>query len=737
MSDEDARLLDVIAELNESVRDAARRASALDTRIDSLPSPEDIAAAVEAEVERSIGRARDVIDARVGSLGANLDALSRRLAEVGEALVPLEGVRTELATVADASGGLRDVRATVTAIAERLSAIADRAAAPPDAPTTDGATIGGGFDARLEEFQRTLESTVATMRTDFEVLVRAEQHESEKRTDSLGLRITNLSLGVTKTLEDLIGQSERMAERARTLEAENAAILEAVKAEIAGLSEGGAEAVRARAALIDSAVGTQTDAILQSVTERLGAISERMSGAIAELGSRVGEAPPDVTPMLLEMRAQLTALANVEPVSLPPDANAESQRELSRQVHAGLEHVLSEIRAHQAQSSEQTSVRFDGIEAGLVRAMVDLRDVIDRMAARSSSGLDEVREAITAIGEVSSGIERSRAELSQAIESLGSQLVARTAGVTTSIKDRAGLLSEQITALAGADDIAVAVREAIAQPIAETKRETDERLDGMERDLGGIAANVNEIWIRVRSIVKGLGEDRIVAREASAQTAARIEEVTRAEDRLAVRLIEAEQRLATSMRAIETERDRVFLETLRELLEKLPRRERKIFRKRVREIAVARSGDEQPVEVPPASLETEPPRPSEAPPPARAETARPKPKTKSGQKQKAAEKAKTVAKPPKSKTSPTSGPRPPKKGAERASRRDAMVQPQRAEQSNAAAPPHGGSKPNAVEHAERRGPEAPKDTRSSSETSISSDAPITPKEAPEPDQSPE
>ena len=43
-----------------------------------------------------------------------------------------------------------------------------------------------------------------------------------------------------------------------------------------------------------------------------------------------------------------------------------------------------------------------------------------------------------------------------------------------------------------------------------------------------------------------------------------------------------------AMRAIETARDRVFLETLNDLLERMPRRERKLFRRRVREIGPTR-----------------------------------------------------------------------------------------------------------------------------------------------------
>src|ERR1700752_718676 len=107
---EDQQLRETEAELSELVRDAARRTRALDARIDSLPGPLEIASAVESELERSAREARDAIDARVGSLGVDLEGLSRRLAEIGDALVPLEGLRTEIATLADESASFKEIR---------------------------------------------------------------------------------------------------------------------------------------------------------------------------------------------------------------------------------------------------------------------------------------------------------------------------------------------------------------------------------------------------------------------------------------------------------------------------------------------------------------------------------------------------------------------------------------------------------------------------------------------------
>jgi len=217
------------------------------------------------------------------------------------------------------------------------------------------------------------------------------------------------------------------------------------------------------------------------------------------------------------------------------------------------------------------------------------------------------------------------------MESFSTQLVTRTAGVKTSITERTGRLEDQIAALPGRDALAEAILKRLAPGMADAARQGEEKITGMEQDIGGVASNVNEIWIRVRSIAKGLEEEREAAREDAAQAAERIQELTRGEARLAARVNDAERRLVESMRAIETERDRVFLETLGDLLEKMPRRERKLFRKRVREIPLRR-GEPEP-RVSPAPQSSEPPirrfaGPTEtarAPQPARAK-AKPKPK---------------------------------------------------------------------------------------------------------------
>jgi len=755
-------LREAIAELSETIREIARRSAALDARIDAMPGAMEIASAVESEVEHSVREARDVIDARVGSLGAELESLSQRLAEVSDALVPLEGLRTEIATVADESASFRDTRSLLQSALEQLSG--------GHLPTVAGDTIGAEVDARLDQFRRVLEETATTIRSDFELLVGAEQEASERRNDALGLRITNMSVGVTATLDYLTAQAERMGERARQIEAENAAILQAIRQEIASADGGTAraeaaddtgpkvlsalrelvdridtiesrvaegpdrgdgtgvlvlDAVRELAAHVatiearisqgpDPSAGTDAlvlDAVRELAT-KVTTIEARVSDGLASLETKAAErsAPavvgdlnvPElarIEPALEDVRARLAELARVEPAlnevadqlaalahgdptleevrarlseiaRVEPALDAlmaqltdlarvepaladvrEQLRELARlqpnkadsdasaalisstveQLRATLDEAIGAMRESLAQPFGELSARLDSVEAAVARAVADTSDALDGAAAQSAGGMQDVRAALAQLTESASGIERIRQELFQAMESFSTQLVTRTAGVKTSITERAGRLEDQIAALPGRDALAEAVLKRLAPGMADAARQGEEKIAGMEQDIGGVASNVNEIWIRVRSIAKSLEEEREAAREDTAQAAERIEELTRGEARLAARVNEAERRLVESMRAIETERDRVFLETLGDLLEKMPRRERKLFRKRVREIPLRR-GEPEP-RVSPAPQSSEPPirrfaGPTEtarAPQPARAK-AKPKPK---------------------------------------------------------------------------------------------------------------
>ena len=861
----DDKLRETVAELSELVRDSARRTAALDARIDSLPGPHEIASAVESGVEQSVREARDVIDARVGSLGVDLEGLSRRLAEVGDALVPLEGLRTEIATLADESAAFAEMRTHLGSALEQLAA-----GKVPTLDTSGPERVAAEVDARLENFRRLLDETASQIRSDFEVLVRGEQDASERRSDALGLRITNMSVGVTSTLEYLTQQAERIAERGRAIESENVGILNAIKDQVEAIrgavprtaSDDGAilEAVRgveSRVRDIETRLSERMSSLEARVDRKpadggIGEIADQLNAVIAlleaptrdpmlqevrdRLSSVVVPEPPARDPILDEMRAQLEQIASAEPATIPDEELKEIRAQLAElaatrsgsspgvldeirtelfelrgellelrdrdapardpvldEIRARIdglvvsgpqaphpmlneiverldrmastqpasvepvdtEKFLEEVRAHfeqlatraapardpileeikerlerlastepaetdpilhemRAQLSDllaaesprdpildeiraqlaslerpegaadgvaateagvasaverlraaldeavttvqegvsrsvgELSLRLDAVESKMVQLAGDTSDALDGAAAQTAGGMQDVRTALEALKETGSGIERIRQELFQAMESFSTQLVTRTAAVRTSISERTGRIEEKIASLNKPEDIVDALAERITPSILDASSERDEKIAGMEKELGGVASNVNEIWIRVRSIVKRMEQERAAVEEDAASTAEQIERLARSEERLGVRLMEAEQRLVQAMRAIETARDRIFLETLNDVLEAMPRRERKLFRRRVKDIGPTR-GEPTPVPMIAPAATTPAPTRRFAPPTqaqqrvARApEPARAKPKPKPKPRSKAKPKPRTV-----------------------------------------------------------------------------------------------
>jgi hypothetical protein len=179
--------------------------------------------------------------------------------------------------------------------------------------------------------------------------------------------------------------------------------------------------------------------------------------------------------------------------------------------------------------------------------------------------------------------------------------------VKTSITDRAARLESQIASLPRADDVAAAVAGRLESIVSEGARKAEERADAVQHELSGIASNINEIWIRVRETAKGLEEVRGASREDSATMVALIEEMAQSEERSAARLAEAERRFVSAVRGIEHERDRIFIETLNEFLERLPRRERNRLGKRMRALNFGRRPWEELVEEAPQPLQPDAP----------------------------------------------------------------------------------------------------------------------------------
>ena len=909
-SPDDNQLRETVAELSELVRDAARRTAALDARIDSLPGPLEIASAVESEVERSVREARDVIDARVGSLGVDLEGLSRRLAEVADALVPLEGLRTEIATLADESASFAEMRKHLGSALEQLAG-----GKVPTLDTSGPERVAAEVDARLENFRRLLDETASQIRTDFEVLVRGEQEASERRSDALGLRITNMSVGVTSTLEYLTQQAERISERGRAIESENVGILNAIKDQVEAIrgavprtaSDDGAilEAVRgvesrvgdiemrlsermsslearvdrkpadggvseiadqlnaviavleaptrdpmlqevrdrlssivipeppARDPILDEirlqlerlasaepaavpdqamkeiraqlaelsatpsgsssgvleeirneifelrgellelrdrdapprdpvldeiraridglgaaepqephpmlneilerldriataqAVSTepvQNDAVLQEVREKLEQLSspaapprdpvlDEIKEKLEELSSTEPPEPPETDPILREIRAQLSdliaaetprdpileeiraQLASLQPPEDAADPGAATEAAVASGIEllrAGLDEAVTSVQESVSRSVGELSLRLDAVESKMVQLAGDTSDALDGAAAQTAGGMQDVRAALEQLKETGSGIERIRQELFQAMESFSSQLVTRTAAVRTSISERTGRLEEKLAAISNPEGLVDALAERLTPSIADASSERDEKIAGMEKELGGVASNVNEIWIRVRSIVKRMEQERAAVEEDAASTAEQIERLAQGEERLGVRLMEAEQRLVQAMRAIETARDRVFLQTLNDVLEAMPRRERKLFRRRVKDIGPTRGEPAPAPMIAPAATTAAPsrrfappvqkePRSTRAPEPQRATPkAKPKPKAKAKAKPKPKPAAKIAApveaKPAKPKPKPK--PKPKAKAGPKAAPRSEKPAPQ-------------------------------------------------------------
>jgi hypothetical protein len=621
------QLHDAVNQLSELVRDAARKSVALETRIEALPGPKDIAVAVEAELERTVREAREAIDARVGQLSGDLDTLERRLAEIGDALLPLEGLRTEIATVADESSSFSEIRAAITEAVGRIGSVAPSPSGPAVAPAVD-------TDELIAAVRGALDTTVASIRSDFEVLVRAEQQEAEKRIDALGLRITNLSFSVSKALEDLVGHSARVNERAQVLESENAAILEAVRKEIVAAVTAGEEA-RQRSESLGESVSARAAALESNLAERVAALESMLTERLQTLTGHVGALPDDITTTLAEINRTLATAGNLGGVQATIEAAAEQLRsDQARQlteIGSQQERAVAELEAGQARALEQISERVAEVAPSVARALADVRDALASSTLRSSeelsglkeaiasiieavgsapqqttSILDELRAPLTQMAEAAGSIEATRAELAAALASLEEHLVTRTAGVKTSITDRATRLETQISSLPKAEDVANAVGERISKSLTEAQRKADETADAVRHDVNEVASNVNEIWMRVRTMGKGLEELRAASKEDAATLIALIEEMAQSEERSAARLAEAERRFVASVRQIEHDRDRVFIETLNEFLERLPRRERNRLSKRMRALNFARRSKEEPEPLPEVEAAAEP-----------------------------------------------------------------------------------------------------------------------------------
>jgi len=650
------RLHDAVSQLSELVRDAVRKSVALETRIEALPGPHDIAVAVEAELERTVRDARDAIDARVGQLSGDLDSLEHRLTEIGDALIPLEGLRTEIATVADQSASFSEIRAAISDAVGRIGSVAPPPSSLSPAPAVD-------TDELTAAVRGALDSTVASIRADFEVLVRAEQEEAEKRIDALGLRITNLSMSVSKALDDLVGHSARIDERASLMEGENAAILEAVRKEVASAVTVAGEEVRvrtealgdslsARAASIETSMADRVSSFEGMLAERVASLQANLVEQMKTLNAQVGALPADMVKTLAEINSTLSAVGDLSGIQAKIESAAEQTRSVKKATaqqsealerlrtdHAGalaqladrmaevaptVAAALADVREALGSSRRRASDELEGDRAAFARALADMKEALRTTSRRTSGEIAQIREQVGSstrrtgdlleglrsplkqMADASGDIARARAEMLAAVAALDEHLVQRTAGVKTSITEKAARLENEIAALPGPDDVATAVVKQLGPSMTDAQRKAGERADGLRQDMTGVATNVNEIWVRVRALAQGLEEMKAASKEDAGTLVALIEEMAQSEERSAARLAVAERRFVAAVQQIEHERDRVFIETMNEFLERLPRRERKRLSKRMRALTFSRQSKEDAPprpEAPPAPLE--------------------------------------------------------------------------------------------------------------------------------------
>jgi hypothetical protein len=392
------------------------------------------------------------------------------------------------------------------------------------------------------------------------------------------------------------------------------------------------------------------------------------------------------------------------------------------QLRAAFGEAVTGVQDALARSIGELSLRIDGVESKMVQLAGETSDALDGAAAQTAGGMQALRAALEKMTETGSVVEQIRQELEHAMESFSTQLVTRTASVRSAISERTGKLEQKLAALPPASDFVDAVVERLTPAIAAATQQDDERGAGIEHELGAVAANVNEIWIRVRAIVKKMDEERAAGEDEAARTVEQIEELTRGSERLGVQLLEAEQRLVQAMRAMETERDRAFLRSLNDVLERMPRRERKLFRKRARDVAPARSETTPPVTVaaapaaPAVSPQRRfaPPVPAEGPPREARTAARAKPSPKLKPKPQPKAKAKPKPKPKPAGTAadkPKAKAKPKPKPAPRAPKQEpADVSPTAEPHTSEASPPvetkADASAPNTPAHAPE--PPAPK-----------------------------
>ena len=533
--------------------------SAVGERLAALDEPLRAAGQAREDLAR-VAEVADRLDA-IGQVGERLALLDqvlervRALEGVDErmavavkgAVEPLSSMRDELRELADHAiqlGALPQMEAQLHRVEEGLSTlgvITDRLDALPG--LTERLDALGPVSGAIERMREDV-GAIPSMREHLRAL--AERPADREQLDAIADRLSPLD-----TIADRLSQLDAIAERSTVLEGldhrlaaltrldDVAQMLAQVGARIDELPEVAATAVASR---VDGAAGelwTIVERLPASVDERLQALRDRIEQRLEGLHVDLG----DVDRLREVVDGMLTT------------AHANEQRLIETATQ--LDAVAGEMREEVGRALSRVTVRLDGVESAVARTILDVRAALEEGARGSADAIEGVGGRLGA--------------LTQRLDALDE--------TTASVRAHLGSLPSP-------SEVSVAVTHEVADVMATFRTATEGRISAVERDLTGVATNVNEIWMRARAIAHALeglndvlDQQAVVLGEQVSAADARIERVLEGEQRTAQRIVELEERFITAARGIETERDRVFIEAFDAMLDRLARDERRLAKR--------------------------------------------------------------------------------------------------------------------------------------------------------------
>jgi ABC-type transporter Mla subunit MlaD len=288
----------------------------------------------------------------------------------------------------------------------------------------------------------------------------------------------------------------------------------------------------------------------------------------AKLEQAIGRLDSAATEMRLiaEVRGELSALSGEL-------ARAVESLDTSR---SGFGSAVDGLRTYLETTAADISSRMNTVEAAVDRSIGEGRKALGGVTEETRSMLDDVRAAIGSLAGRLDSIEPLREQIGTIAESINAQMVQRTAGVKSTITERTSRLEDRLRELPDIEGIAAGV-----EPLISGLRDaSDARAQTLAR----------EVETRVRAVTTALDEIRASLSEVARTTESRISEV--------------QENLVASLQSLETERDRVFIETMNELLARLPKPDRATFGQRLRLLSRRRHKESQAIEAePPEDIE--------------------------------------------------------------------------------------------------------------------------------------